>query len=146
MSTHPLSFNSLAPLSITHHTSHHSPTTAAYDIRAIALEVAKDTTLEDTLRTPAKELANRLTLVDYSGYPVQPTPYSALSSLLTQPLHETDAVIACQGLTAVVFIEKTRSMHIGNLTILLDTTMDAPSVVRAHTPTILTTPQFPLLC
>ena len=50
--------------------------------------MAKDTSLEDTLRSPAKELANRLTLVDYSGYPVLPTAYSALSSLMTQSLSE----------------------------------------------------------
>ena len=99
-------------------------------MRAIALEVAKDATLEDTLRAPAKELANRLALVDYSGYPILPTAYSALSSLLTQPLTETEASLACQGLTAVVFTEKNRSIHIGNLTVLLDPALDAPAVVR----------------
>jgi hypothetical protein len=42
-------------------------------------------------------LATRLTLVDYGGYPVLPTPHSALAALLAEPLDASQARDACQG-------------------------------------------------
>jgi hypothetical protein len=43
------------------------------------------------------QLATRLTLVDYGGYPVLPTPHSALAALLAEPLDAPQARDACQG-------------------------------------------------
>jgi hypothetical protein len=43
------------------------------------------------------QLVTRLTLVDYGGYPVLPTPHSALAALLAEPLDAPQARDACQG-------------------------------------------------